>query len=78
MNIYLLTRADAEEMSGHYDYHDSCVVAAADANDALNVADEALHSCDTPTWPPSHMVRISLIGRSNVPRGIVIASFNAG
>lgn len=80
MKLYLLTRKDKTD----YDEFDSCLVCAVDEKDAVEI-----HPDDKPfdpteeysTWVSDrNLIDCKYIGEAdqNIPRGVVISSYNAG
>lgn len=83
MNLYLLW----QEVNNDYDTYDSCVVCAENRDEAIRI-----HPCNNPgedeikcnerieEWTDLENIHCELIGKaaSHIPKGLVIASFNAG
>ena len=83
MNLYKLT----QYVNNNYDTYDSAVVAAMDDNSA-----KRFHPSGSPTdivpvkgeepsyydWASLEDIQVEFIGTTELPAGVVIASFNAG
>lgn len=72
-----------------YDYYDSMVVAAESEDDAKTIHPQDTQEekadlswrLDFPVWlsaEDSHEIEVRYLGETNEPRGVILASFNAG
>lgn len=85
MNLYLLK----QDVVTGYDTYGSMVVAAESEEDARTMHPEDKPDTkadlswrvDFPSWPSvqdSHEIKVLHLGQTNEPRGVILASFNAG
>jgi len=83
MNLYLLW----QDVNNDYDTYDSCIVCAENIDEAIKIhpannpgEDEIKCNERIEEWATSENIFCELIGKaeSNVPKGLVLASFNAG
>lgn len=83
MNLYLLW----QDANNDYDTYDSCIVCAEDMTEAIKIHPannpgdyrENYWFCDR-TWAAPEDIYCKLIGKADpsIPKGLVLASFNAG
>ena len=83
MNLYLLW----QEVNNDYDTYDSCIVCAKNIDEAVKIhpannpgEDKIKNSDRIEEWAASENIYCKLIGKAdhNIPKGLVLASFNAG
>lgn len=83
MNLYLLERM---EDSGDFEVYDGAVVAAENATDAVLIHPSTNASWNgvqwtygyNDSWVPPNMVKATLIGTTDRPRGVILASYIGG
>ena len=85
MNLYLLW----QEVNNDYDTYDSCVVCAESISEAIQIHPANFQGFDTikvdderssSEWAAQENIYCRLLGKADpsVPKGLVLASFNAG
>ena len=79
MKLYLIS----QDKNEGYDTYDSAVVAAESAKEARSISPAGYSLSEfsggiLEVWAPIEDVVVKYIGETELPKGIVLASFNAG
>jgi len=78
MKLYLLS----QDVNNDYDTYDSCVVVAENEEDAVTMKPHDMYKlleCElNNAWCEIKDVQVEYLGETNLERGVVCASFNAG